>query len=57
VLAGKLEYIGDFASGDIVLNLRFRVRLEQAGTDWIVTDATTRGSDPNPLYIIDKGTH
>jgi hypothetical protein len=36
--------------------VRFRVRLEQAGTDWIVTEARVKGSDHNPLDIIDKGS-
>lgn len=56
VLAGKLERIGEFESGSAVTNVRFRVRLEQAGTDWIVTEAKVRESDRNPLKIIDDGS-
>lgn len=56
VLAGKLQRIGEFASGDTVSNVHFRVRLEQAGTDWIVTDTKVRESEHNPLDIIDKRT-
>lgn len=55
VLTGKLERIGEFAAGDTVLDVRFRVRLEQAGADWIVTESKIKGSDRNPLEIIDKG--
>lgn len=54
VLAGKLERIGEFASGETATNVRFRVRLEQAGPDWIVTEAKVRESDRNPLKIIDE---
>jgi hypothetical protein len=56
VLAGKLERIGEFESGSAVTNVRFRVRLEQAGPDWIVTEAKVRESDRNPLKIIDDGS-
>ena len=56
VLADKLERIGEFAKGDPVLTVHFRVRVERAGTDWIVTDAKVRDSDRNPLYIIDQGS-
>jgi hypothetical protein len=56
VLAGKLERIGDFQIGDTVTNVRFRVRLEQAGPDWIVTEARIREANRNPLKIIDDGS-
>ena len=56
VLADKLARIGEFATGDTVMIVRFRVRLEQAGTDWIVTDAKVRETDQNPLTILDKGS-
>ncbi len=56
VLAGKLERIGEFESGGTVTNVRFRVRLEQAGPDAIVTEAKVRESDRNPLKIIDDGS-
>lgn len=56
MLADKLARIGEFASGSTVISMRFRVRLEQAGTDWIVTDAKVRKSDRNPLSIIDNGS-
>lgn len=55
VLASKLERIGDFETGGTVTNVRFRVRLEQAGPDWIVTEAKIRETDRNPLKIIDDG--
>jgi hypothetical protein len=55
VLEEKLARIGDFQLGDTVADLKFRVRLEQAGSDWIVTSSKIKESDRNPLYIIDKG--
>ncbi|HJN09878.1 MAG: hypothetical protein QGG09_17355 [Pirellulaceae bacterium] len=55
-LSAKLSRIGEFEMGDTVSFARFRVRIEQAGADWIVTDAKIRESDPNPLTIIHKDT-
>jgi hypothetical protein len=56
VMAGKLERIGEFETGGAVTDVRFRVRLEQAGPDWIVTESKVRESDRNPLKIIDDGS-
>ena len=56
-LADKLARIGTFTAGGIVVDVRFRVRLERAGIDWIVTEAKIRESDQNPLNIIDDGTN
>ena len=55
VLEEKLARIGDFQSGDWIIDLKFRVRLQQAGMDWIVTDSKTKASDRNPLYILEQG--
>jgi len=53
-LSARLTRIGEFAAGGTVNKVRSWVRLEKAGTDWIVTDAKIKYSDSNPLYIIDK---
>lgn len=55
VLQAKLSRIGPFESGDTVSTVRFRIRLEEAGTDWIVAEARIKESNPNPLLIIDGG--
>ena len=54
VLEEKLGRIGDFQAGDRVVDLKFRVRLQQAGTDWIVTNSKTKASDSNPLTILEQ---
>lgn len=54
-LAARLRRIGTFQQGETVTKVRFRVRLERAGTDWIATYAKVKESDSNPLYLIDKG--
>ena len=54
-LATKLSQIGTFAAGDIVSEVRFRVRLEQAGADWLPTTTKVKESKRNPLNIIDNG--
>lgn len=53
-LSARLARIGEFPAGGTVTKVRFWVRLEKAGTDWIVTDVKIKQSDSNPLYIIDK---
>ena len=55
VLSAKLSRIGEFERGNTVTNVRFRVRLERAGVDWLVTTAKIKESNRNPLNIIDKG--
>jgi hypothetical protein len=49
----KMSRVGEFQQGDTITNLRFRVRLEQAGADWIVTHAKIRETTPNPLNLFD----
>jgi hypothetical protein len=49
----KMSRAGSFQQGDTVTGLRFRVRLEQAGADWIVTHAKIRETTPNPLNLFD----
>ncbi len=49
----KMSRVGEFQQGDTVTGLRFRVRLEQAGADWIVTAAKIRETTPNPLNLFD----
>ena len=40
--------------GDTATLVKFRVRLEQAGADWIVTDSKMKESARNPLTILDQ---
>jgi hypothetical protein len=49
----KMSRVGTFQQGDTVTGLRFRIRLEQAGADWIVTAAKIRETTPNPLNLFD----
>lgn len=49
----KMSRVGEFQQGDTVTGLRFRIRLEQAGADWIVTAAKIRETTPNPLNLFD----
>ena len=49
----KMSRVGIFQQGDTVTGLRFRIRLEQAGADWIVTAAKIRETTPNPLNLFD----
>ena len=49
-----MSRVGEFQQGDTVSNVRFRIRLEQAGVDWIVTAAKIREATPNPLSLADK---
>ncbi|MCP5112810.1 MAG: hypothetical protein GY953_18440 [bacterium] len=51
----RMQQLDEFAAGDTVSKIRFRVRLEQAGGDWVVVDARIRQSSRNPLLIIDPG--
>jgi hypothetical protein len=48
-----MSRVGTFQQGDTVTGLRFRIRLEQAGADWIVTAAKIRETTPNPLNLFD----
>lgn len=49
----RMEQVGQFAAGGTVSKVRFRVRLEQAGGDWVVVDAKLKQAQRNPLLIID----
>jgi len=49
----KMSRVGEFQQGDTIGGLRFRVRIEQAGADWIVTGTKIRESTPNPLNLFE----
>lgn len=51
--------MGAFAAGfgenHTASTVRFLIRLDEPATDWIVTEARIKESNPNPLLIIDRG--
>lgn len=53
-LTVRLQRIDSFQPGGTATLLRFRVRLEHAGADWIVTESKFKESDRNPLSILDQ---
>jgi len=46
-LSIRLNRIDPFQAGDTATLVKFRVRLEQAGTDWIVTESKLKESNRN----------
>ena len=53
-LSNRLRRIDSFLAGDTATLVKFQVRLEAAGTDWIVTESKFKESDRNPLSIVDQ---
>ena len=49
----RLGLIAPFQAGGTVSNVRLRLRMEQGGTDWIITELTLRESNRNPLSVLD----
>jgi hypothetical protein len=52
-LSARLSRISAFESGDTATPVKFRVRIEQAGADWIVSQASIKESGRNPLSVLD----
>jgi hypothetical protein len=53
-LTTRLNRIDPFQAGDTATLVRFRVRLEQAGADWIVTDSKLKESVRNPMKVLEE---
>jgi hypothetical protein len=48
-ILARLDQIGSFNKGQTVTKTRFRVRIERAGKDWVVTSSKIIEFDTNPL--------
>lgn len=53
-LSLRLQRIDSFQTGGTATLVKLRVRLEQAGADWIVTESKFKESDRNPLSVLDQ---